>query len=90
MALDKSEAPPISHQAGRFEWLIDQQRCVLEYRRDGDTLVFTHTGVPPALRGRGLAAVLVAHGLRWARAQDLKVVAACSYVADYLKRHPPA
>ena len=62
------------------------QRCVLDYQRQGDTVVFTHTGVPQVLQGRGLAAQLVAAGLQWARDQGLRVIPACSYVASYLRR----
>ncbi len=51
-------------------------------------VVFTHTGVPSAYRGQGLAAQLVEAGLSWAQEQGLKVVPACSYVAVYIERHP--
>jgi len=51
-------------------------------------VVFTHTGVPPAWQGRGLAALLVEAGLTWARDQGFKVVPACSYVALFIERHP--
>ncbi|MDL5034175.1 GNAT family N-acetyltransferase [Pelomonas sp. APW6] len=69
-------------------WLEPEpgQRCVLDYQRQGDAVVFTHTGVPPALQGQGLAARLVAAGLQWAGEQGLRVVPACSYVASYLNR----
>lgn len=75
----------ISHQPGRFELRVDGQVCVLEYRLDGDRVVFTHTGVPQALRGRGLAAQLVEAGLHWAAEQQLQVIPACSYVARHLQ-----
>ncbi|MBN8503501.1 MAG: N-acetyltransferase [Burkholderiales bacterium] len=78
----------IVHSEGRFELCIDGQACELDYRRVGDRVVFTHTGVPPALQGRGLAAELVMSGLQWARQEQLKVVPACSYVARYIDRHP--
>ena len=61
---------------------------VLDYELSGSHVVFTHTGVPPAYRGQGLAAQLVEAGLAWARDQGLKVVPACSYVHVYIQRHP--
>ncbi len=69
-------------------WLEPEpgRRCVLDYRRQGDAVVFTHTGVPPALRGQGLAAQLVSAGLQWAAEQGLRVIPACSYVASFLRR----
>lgn len=61
---------------------------VLDYQLDAGRVVFTHTGVPSAHRGQGLAAQLVEAGLRWAKAEGLKVVPACSYVHVYIQRHP--
>lgn len=83
-------APDIQHlpDIGRFESWVEGQRCELDYQRIGGTVHFTHTGVPRALEGRGLAAALVRHGLQWARQQQLQVVASCSYVATYMQRHP--
>lgn len=42
---------------------------------------FHHTFTPVPMRGRGLAAEVVAAGLDWAEAEGLRVVASCSYVA---------
>lgn len=74
----------------------DQQRftlpttpvSVLDYTVSGGRVVFTHTGVPPAYQGQGLAARLVEAGLQWAQGQGLKIVPACSYVHVYIQRHP--
>ncbi len=73
---------------GRFSAQLDGHDMELDYRLHDQALVFTHTGVAPALQGRGLAAQLVAHALNWAAAQEKQVIPACSYVASYLKRHP--
>ena len=72
----------------RFEALVDGQLCECCYRRDGPVLTFTHTEVPPALAGRGIAAALVKAALEWAQLEGLQVVPACSYVAAYMQRHP--
>jgi predicted GNAT family acetyltransferase len=61
---------------------------VLDYERDEGQVVFTHTIVPAAYRGQGLAALLVTAGLEWARSQHLKVIPACSYAASFIQRHP--
>jgi predicted GNAT family acetyltransferase len=58
------------------------------YIRRGDAFVITHTETPRHLRGRGLAAELVKGALALIRAEGGKVVAGCSYVADYLRQHP--
>lgn len=74
---------------GRFHAQIDGHSIELDYQRSASQLIFHHTGVPPALEGRGLAAKLVTHGLQWAATQEgMQVVAACSYVAAFIRRQP--
>ncbi|NGX99477.1 MAG: N-acetyltransferase, partial [Candidatus Afipia apatlaquensis] len=48
----------------------------------------THTETPRPLRGRGIASKLVQGALEQIRADGLKVVAGCSFVVDYLEKHP--
>ncbi|MFT3818479.1 MAG: GNAT family N-acetyltransferase [Rubrivivax sp.] len=83
-------APRIVHrpEASRFEAAYPEGLAVCAYRRQGDVLLFTHTEVPPALEGRGIAAALVQAALDWARAEGLRVRPLCSYVAAYVRRHP--
>lgn len=50
--------------------------------------VADHTGVPPAMRGRGIAEKLVQELIRDAREQGFTIVPACSYVAAQFRRHP--
>lgn len=72
----------------RFEIEMEAHLAVLDYRLDGSTITFTHTGVPQALEGRGLGSKLVRAGLDYARAQGLQVVPLCSFVAAYIQRKP--
>ncbi len=74
----------------RFELSVESDTAIAEYRRDGDTIVFTHTKVPAALEGKGIGSKLVAGALSQARARGLKIDPQCSFVADYMKRHPEA
>jgi predicted GNAT family acetyltransferase len=73
--------------ASRFEATVDGLLCVADYSRQGHTVAMTHTYVPDALRGRGVAAALVKAALDWARSQGLKVDPQCSYVDVYMQRH---
>jgi hypothetical protein len=75
-------------EIGRFEAVVDGLRCEADYQLDGQVVRMTHTGVPPQLEGRGIAAALVKAALSWARAQGYKVVPLCSYVSLYIRRHP--
>ena len=86
--------PPKSRQirhnatSHRFEYEEETYLCVLEYVRTNDSVTFTHTGVPPPVERRGIAADLTEAGLQWARRNKLRVVPACSYVAAYIRRNP--
>ncbi|MCA6217752.1 N-acetyltransferase [Ideonella sp. B7] len=82
--------PTIVHNvaASRFETKVSNLLCVASYHLHNGVMDMLHTGVPPALEGRGIAAKLVAAALAHARAQGLKVRPSCSYVAVYMRRHP--
>ncbi len=72
----------------RFVASVDGVQAELDYECSAGVMRLTHTGVPSAIGGRGVAAELVRTALEHARAEGLKVVPACSYVAAYFKRHP--
>jgi len=72
----------------RFEMHLGGRIAVADFQIEGDRMLFTHTGVPPEFRGRGIAEKLVLAGFRAARARRLKIVPVCSYVAAVLQRHP--
>ncbi len=74
--------------ASRFEAGEGAYLAVAEYVIADGRMVFTHTLVPPELRGRGLAEQLVRAGLELARAEGRRVVPQCSYVAAFIQRHP--
>jgi len=76
-------------EAHRFEIVTDGQVAYLQYERRPDAMVFLHTEVPAALRGRGLADALAKAGLQSARAAGLTITAHCPFVRSYLRKHPP-
>lgn len=85
------ENPPnVVHNAGaqRFETRVDGHLSLAEYRLSDGVMHMTHTEVPPALQGRGIAAALVAQALAHARAHGLKINPQCSYVRAYMQRRP--
>lgn len=73
--------------ASRYEAVVDGYLSVCEYEQVGENLVFTHTMVPPELRGRGIAEQLVRAALSDARSAGHKVIPACAYVAKFIERH---
>lgn len=71
----------------RFEVAIGDEIAVVGYRLRGDTITFTHTEVPEALRGRGVGEALARAALDSARQRNLKVVALCPFMAAFTRRH---
>ncbi len=74
--------------ARRFVTEVDGERAVLEYSLAGTVMTITHTGVPPAIGGRGIAGELVHAALSAAAAAGWVVRSACSYATAYMARHP--
>lgn len=88
--MDPQELPPVRHDAAarRFEVIVDGHTCELDYRLSGSVMTITHTGVPSAVGGRGIAARLVTAAFDVARTAGWRVVPACSYAAVFVRRHP--
>jgi len=80
----------VTHNAAaqRFELTVDGLLCEATYRLNEGVMWMNHTGVPPALEGRGLASQLVAAAVAHARQHGLKIKPVCSYVAVWMRRHP--
>jgi len=77
-----------NQEANHFELTVDGQLAVLDYMLKGEIIIFTHTGVPPAIGGRGLGSRLVETGLDYARENGLKVRSLCWFVSKYIRIHP--
>ena len=72
----------------RFELDAEGGLAFANYRLTPSAVVITHTETPRNLRGRGIASELVKGALQLIRADGLKVIAGCAFVADYLHKHP--
>lgn len=81
---------PVTHRPDecRFEVTIDGHTGIATYSGKKGVWAMDHTYVPDALRGRGVAAVLVEAALAAAREAGVKIEPQCSYVARYMERHP--
>ncbi|KAA0070163.1 GNAT family N-acetyltransferase [Rhodanobacter sp. T12-5] len=82
--------PVIQHDrtAHRFHTRVDGIEGVLDYTLGAGVMTITHTAVPSAIGGRGIAAALTRAAMAAARAEAWKVVPACSYAARWMQRHP--
>lgn len=71
----------------RFELDACGATAVSYYRLADGVMTFHHTEAPAHLQGRGIASRLIRGALEQARAQGLKVVPRCSFVATFMARH---
>lgn len=77
-----------NQQEHRFEIVVDGHLGAAYYTREAGVITFTHTDVAKELGGRGIGTMLAKYGLDQARAEGLKVVPLCPFIAAYIKRHP--
>ena len=61
--------------------------AVAEYTLTPDKIIFTHTEVPEAYEGKGIAGTLIRFALDAARERGLQVVPLCPFVAAYVQKH---
>lgn len=73
--------------ASRFEVQIDGKLSLVDYIKQENVLVVTHTGVPTELEGRGIAAALTKALLEYVRKNNLKVKPVCPYTKAYIQKH---
>jgi predicted GNAT family acetyltransferase len=81
----------VSHNPAhhRFEAQVDGQLAVAEYQMASASVMrLTHTEVPEALEGRGIAGALAKAAMAHARERGLKIDAQCRYMHAYMERHP--
>ena len=81
---------PLRHNTAlnRYEFDVEGGEALAFYRLADGVMTFTHTEVPAHLRGRGLGSRMMQAVLQDVRAQGLKVVPRCPFVADYIRRNP--
>ena len=72
----------------QYEFHIDTQIAKIEYIKAAGTIYLTHTEVPKALEGKGIAKELVLSALKDIEQKELTLVPLCPFVAAYIKKHP--
>jgi uncharacterized protein len=83
--------PTVAHdrERSRYELTVDGTvNAFAEYIERGDITVFHHTVTNAAMRGRGLAAIVVRAALDDTRARGRMVDPQCWYVAQFIDAHP--
>lgn len=74
---------------GRYIARLDGHEAEMTYSRLGDTsIIIDHTGVPDALRGKGVGEALVRRGVEDARAEGRTIIPLCPFAKAQIARHP--
>lgn len=80
----------VRHNAAQSRYELDSENgvAIAVYREQGDRAIFTHTEVPRADEGKGIASRLVRAALDDTRRRGFHIVPACSFVVAFVRRHP--
>lgn len=74
---------------GRYSANVDGHEAEMTYSRTSPKLIIIdHTGVPDALRGRGVGQALALHAVEQARASGWKIMPLCPFFRAQAMRHP--
>lgn len=92
MALTEKLMTTLIHNAkeSKYEFHIDEHVAYITYDDQNGKMHLTHTVVPEALAGKGLAKTLLEAVLEQIKKDNKKAVARCSYIVNYQQKHPEA
>lgn len=77
-----------NQDAHQYEYHIDNHICYITYDDQNGKMHLTHTVVPKALGGQGIAKKLLIDVLKEIRKTGKKAVAECSYVVNFEAKNP--
>ncbi|MFC2074097.1 GNAT family N-acetyltransferase [Campylobacterota bacterium] len=72
----------------KYEYHIDGHIAYITYDDQNGNMHLTHTIVPDALAGKGLAKMLLEDVLEQIKQDNKKAVAQCSYIVKYQEKNP--
>ncbi|MEM9842241.1 MAG: GNAT family N-acetyltransferase [Pseudomonadota bacterium] len=85
MTITREDGP----SGGRYVTQIDGHEAEMTYSRAGTSrIIIDHTGVPEALKGRGVGKKLVEAAVNDARAEAFKIIPLCPFAKATLERTP--
>ena len=74
---------------GRYVATVEGNEAELSYSRASPRLIIVdHTGVPDALRGKGVGQALALHTIEEARRGGWKIMPLCPFFRAQVERHP--
>jgi uncharacterized protein len=74
---------------GRYVATVEGHEGEMTYSRaSAHLIIIDHTGIPDALRGKGVGQALAVHAVEEARAGGWKIIPLCPFFKAQLARHP--
>ncbi|CUX34563.1 GNAT family N-acetyltransferase [Agrobacterium deltaense] len=74
---------------GEYSATVEGHKAEMTYSRTSPSLIIIdHTGVPDALRGKGVGQALAAHAIDEARKGGWKIIPLCPFFKAQTLRHP--
>ena len=78
-----------SGSGGRYVATLEGHEAEMSYSRASQELIIIdHTGVPDALRGKGVGQALALHAVEEARNGGWKIIPLCPFFKAQVGRHP--
>jgi predicted GNAT family acetyltransferase len=78
-----------SASRGSYRATVEGHEAEMTYSRTSTSLIIIdHTGVPDALRGKGVGQALAAHAVEEARRGGWKIIPLCTFFRGQMERHP--
>ncbi len=89
---EASKEPEVTREEnaskGRYGARLDGVEAEMTYSlAGGHTMIIDHTGVPDALRGRGVGQALVRRAVEDARREKRRIVPLCPFAKAQIARH---
>ena len=89
MEIDPSKIEVVHNpEKKRFEMQLGDQIAMVKYILGSSEMIFTHTEVPEAFEGHGVASKMAKVAIEYAKEKGMRIRPMCPYIAAYIKRHP--
>lgn len=76
-------------EENQYEFHIEKHIAKIEYIRAANKEIYlTHTEVPTALEGQGIASALIKKVLEDIEHKGLRLIPLCPFVVGYIQKHP--
>jgi predicted GNAT family acetyltransferase len=75
-------------QAKRFDLALGDAFAFIDYEKVGNIYTLTHTDVPPAYEGQGIASQMTKLALEIVQAEGAEVIPSCPLTRAYIQHHP--